>query len=172
MSLNNFCSRCGSDKLSFNSPMFLCNSCGLEIYLNPKPTASLIFYCNNKVLIAQRSRDPFKGSWGLPGGFMENRESFEYCIQREILEELTIESSTPKYFCSIYNPEYIYKGENYQNICVIMYESISLEKYNQIKTADDVSAVKLISREDIGYTEFCFGIDKILERFFDEILIR
>ena len=167
MSLNNFCTRCGSDKLNFKENMFLCSNCGLETYLNPKPTTNIIFYYENKVLIAKRATDPFKDSWGLPGGFMENGENMEECSAREVMEELGIELSEPKYFCSIYNDEYIYKGENYSNICTYFSAPITMANFNKIKTADDVAAVQLITREEIKTMDFCFGLDKILERFFE-----
>jgi NAD+ diphosphatase len=169
MSLNNFCNRCGSNQLESKENMLYCNGCGLETYLNPKPTTNVIFYHEDKVLIAQRAKDPFKDLWGLPGGFMENGENLEQSLVREVLEELAIELDNPKYFCSIYNEEYIYKGENYSNICVYFYAPISLEKFNSIQPADDVAAVKLITRDQIKTLDFCFGINNLLHRFFDEI---
>jgi NADH pyrophosphatase NudC (nudix superfamily) len=171
MSLYNYCTRCGSDNITLeNAVMYLCNNCGLEVYLNPKPTTNIIFYNDKKVLIAQRARDPDAGYWGLPGGFMENGETLEECTQREVMEELGFKSENPKYFCSIYSPEYIYNNENYPNICVIMFEPISIEQINQIKPEDDVSSVKLITRSEIDQLDFCFDIDKLLNKFFDEIL--
>jgi mutator protein MutT len=153
-----------------NPTMYLCNNCGLETYLNPKPTTNIVFYQDKKVLIAQRARDPNAGSWGLPGGFMENGETLEECTQREVMEELGIESENPQYFCSLYSPEYIYKDENYPNICVIMYEPISIEQFNKIKTADDVSDIKLITRNEMSQYNFCFEIESLLNKFFDEFL--
>jgi NAD+ diphosphatase len=171
MSLYNYCTRCGSDKITLeNAVMYLCGNCGLEVYLNPKPTTGIIFYNGNKVLIAQRARNPDAGYWELPGGFMENGETLEECTQREVMEELGIKSKKPKYFCSVYSPKYVYKDENYPNISAIMFESITVEQFNQIKPADDVSNVKLITREEIKDLKFCFDIDKLLNEFFDEIL--
>lgn len=40
-----------------------------------------------QVLLIRRRRDPFKGSWALPGGFVEGEEGIENCARRELLEE-------------------------------------------------------------------------------------
>lgn len=40
-----------------------------------------------KVLLIKRRRDPFKGSYALPGGIVEYGESAEDCVVREVLEE-------------------------------------------------------------------------------------
>lgn len=40
-----------------------------------------------KVLLVKRGKDPFKGMWALPGGFMEWDESCEQCAARELEEE-------------------------------------------------------------------------------------
>jgi len=48
----------------------------------------------NKVLIAKRG-----DKWEFPGGKLEENESMEECIKREIKEELGIEISVIKKFC-------------------------------------------------------------------------
>jgi len=46
---------------------------------------------DNKYLIAQRNRDKhFAFYWEFPGGKVNNNESFENALKREILEELSI----------------------------------------------------------------------------------
>ena len=42
------------------------------------------------VLLVQRGRDPFRGQWALPGGFMEMDETIEHCAVRELQEETGI----------------------------------------------------------------------------------
>ncbi|SHF78160.1 8-oxo-dGTP diphosphatase [Flavobacterium segetis] len=51
-----------------------------------------IVYFNNKILVTQRSdkmKLPLK--WEFPGGKLEDGETKEDCIKREILEEINIE---------------------------------------------------------------------------------
>ena len=53
-------------------------------------TDCVIFSRNDlgtKVLLVQRKLDPFKGSWALPGGFVETHEPLEEAAKRELQEE-------------------------------------------------------------------------------------
>ena len=43
-----------------------------------------------KVLLIQRDRDPFKGKWALPGGYVHIDESLEQAARRELAEETSI----------------------------------------------------------------------------------
>lgn len=42
---------------------------------------------NSQVLLVQRSREPAKGLWGLPGGMLELGETLTQGVHREVLEE-------------------------------------------------------------------------------------
>ncbi len=42
------------------------------------------------VLLVKRAKEPFKGKWALPGGFMEWDESCEQCAARELNEETSL----------------------------------------------------------------------------------
>lgn len=57
-----------------------------------KVTAALVKH-NNKILIAQRrSTGRFANKWELPGGKIDPGETPEECLQRELREELGIET--------------------------------------------------------------------------------
>lgn len=42
---------------------------------------------NISVLLIKRKYDPFKGQWAIPGGFIDNEESLEDAVERELFEE-------------------------------------------------------------------------------------
>lgn len=72
---------------------FDCLACGEPTYLNPRPTSSaIVLDGRDRVLLARRGADPFKGLWDLPGGFCEPGESLEETLRRELREETGLES--------------------------------------------------------------------------------
>lgn len=54
-------------------------------------TDCVVFYKNSednlKLLLVQRKNDPFKDTWALPGGFLEEEEPLEKGAKRELKEE-------------------------------------------------------------------------------------
>ncbi|MBN1682660.1 (deoxy)nucleoside triphosphate pyrophosphohydrolase [Candidatus Bathyarchaeota archaeon] len=65
-----------------------------------KVTAAIILD-NNKIFIAQRKKSLFLGSkWELPGGKIEENESPEECLKRELREEFGIETKIQRFFDS------------------------------------------------------------------------
>ena len=45
-----------------------------------------------KLLLIKRNQPPFKGSWALPGGFLDMGEDLEACVRRELEEETGLTS--------------------------------------------------------------------------------
>ena len=59
-------------------------------YPRPAVTADCVVITKEeqpKVLLIQRSADPYKGCWAFPGGFMNMDETTEQCAIRELEEE-------------------------------------------------------------------------------------
>lgn len=40
-----------------------------------------------KILLVKRGREPFKGEWAIPGGRIDEDETAEECVRREMKEE-------------------------------------------------------------------------------------
>ena len=64
-------------------------------YPRPMLTAdTVVFDLRNglvSVLLIQRGIDPYKGSWALPGGFVDMDEDLKDAAMRELVEETSIE---------------------------------------------------------------------------------
>lgn len=46
---------------------------------------------NGMILLIRRAYDPFKGEWALPGGRIEDDETAEQCLKREMKEETNLD---------------------------------------------------------------------------------
>lgn len=58
-------------------------------------------HTHSKILIAQRAKkDALYGKWEFPGGKMEENETEQECLARELFEELGIHAQIGDYFCS------------------------------------------------------------------------
>lgn len=58
----------------------------------------------NQILLVERKNEPFKGSWALPGGFMEENETIEQTADRELKEETGISPSMLQQFFTFTDP--------------------------------------------------------------------
>lgn len=65
---------------------------------SPKVGIGVIIYNDkNEILFIKRKGKHGHGEWSFPGGKLDFGESFEDCARREVLEEVGIEISDPKY---------------------------------------------------------------------------
>lgn len=62
-------------------------------YRNPKLTTDGIVVVDGKIVLVKRGREPGKGKYALPGGFVEYGERTEYSAVREVLEETGLETA-------------------------------------------------------------------------------
>jgi len=58
----------------------------------PSVTADGIVLKGNEIVLIKRGKEPFKGSYALPGGFLNYGERLEDCAVREILEETGVKT--------------------------------------------------------------------------------
>ncbi len=111
-----YCPRCGSQSLGPAEPdrnPVHCSACGFTLYFNPSSSAgALILDSAGKLLVVKRAREPAKGKFGIPGGFVDPGESLEETVAREVREEVNLELRNLRFFASFPN-DYHYKGVIY-----------------------------------------------------------
>lgn len=116
-----------------------CSNCGWVHYHNSRPTASAIIAKDRKVLLCKRASDPFKDKWDLPGGYLEEQESPEDGLRREMKEELGIEIETMT-LIGVFGPAYYPFGGQEQWNTDIYYE-VTTSDVPRATSHSDVEAV-------------------------------
>ena len=76
-----------------------------EAFRRPGLTTDGILVVADKVLLVRRKREPFKGQYALPGGFVEYGERVEECVVREFQEETGIRVSIDRLIGVYSEPE-------------------------------------------------------------------
>lgn len=105
-----FCPVCGSKTNDPGKNPFRCPSCGHTHFFSPvAAVGAIIVDESERVLLITRAREPGKGKYGMPGGFVDPQESLEEALRREVLEEINLEATSVRYLVSFPN-EYGYSG--------------------------------------------------------------
>lgn len=87
----NHCPRCAAS-IENDGARARCAACGFVAYAHSDPTAcALVFDDEGRVLLARRAREPDRGKWDVPGGFIEEDEDPLAALRRELLEETSLE---------------------------------------------------------------------------------
>ncbi len=125
----------------------------------PIRVTAAIIQEDGKVLIAKRKKGwRFAGKWEFPGGKIEPNETPEQCLQRELREELGIETEIGEFFCS---STYAYAHATVQ---LLVYRAVHVSgEY----TLHDHQEIRWVSPEYLRDYEFPEAdeliIDKLIE---------
>jgi ADP-ribose pyrophosphatase YjhB (NUDIX family) len=82
------CPRCGAALPA--RPPTRCTSCGYQLFVNARPTATVIIVRDGEFLAVRRTIEPKRGMWELPGGFCDGWEHPSDAAVREAREELGV----------------------------------------------------------------------------------
>ena len=77
-------------------------------YKYPRPALTvdaIVFNDNSEILLIQRSSKPFKDLWAFPGGFVNEDETVETAVCRELEEETGINDVELKQFHTYSEPD-------------------------------------------------------------------
>ena len=165
-----FCPRCGAANLAQKAPRFFaCNACDFGFYLNTASAAAgIIADENGRLLLIRRAKEPEKGKFAIPGGFVDEGESAEEAVRREVLEEVGLEVTAQRFLCSFPN-DYKFSGSVYAVLdCFFVCEVASLETSGD---EAEVSAIIWRDPQEIDLGEVAFpSVRRALELYKDSLL--
>lgn len=111
----NLCPMCGSKNIrNKNDRKWFCPDCGFDLYCNVAASVGVLIFDDEKnFLFEKRAKEPKKGLWTQPGGFIDADESAEEAVERECREELGASVTDIRYLGS-YPNTYEYKKITYK----------------------------------------------------------
>lgn len=145
-----YCPWCQTELKKVGQAAWRCEECQQTEYLNPRPCVELILKRDGKVLASERGREPFKGSFDFPGGFVELHEDLITALYREVEEELNIapDGFGKLEFLTSFNTPYVFGKNVYYNLVSVFVAE--LDKSIEPNVSDDVASVRWIGWEEIS----------------------
>jgi 8-oxo-dGTP diphosphatase len=105
---------------------------------------------NKQILLIQRLHEPFKDTWALPGGFVDENETAEEAVDREIEEEVSLNNLNFKQVFTVSNLNRDPRG---RTVSIIYYTFVNANVIAP-KAADDAKSVKWFKLSDLPLLAF------------------
>lgn len=141
-------------------------------YKYPRPavtTDCVIFGFDGKqlhILLIERSRDPYKGTWALPGGFLEMDETAEEGAARELYEETHVKNVFLEQF-------YVFSAVNRdprERVVTIAFYALVRQSDYQILAGDDAARACWFEVDEL--LPLAFDHDEIISKAREHLKIK
>lgn len=103
-----------------------------------------------KILLVQRRYEPFKGSWAIPGGFVDAGESLEDAARRELAEETGVQGV---FLEQLYTFGDVDRDPRRRIVTVAYYALVNLRDHT-VRAATDASSAAWFSVDDVPKLAF------------------
>ncbi len=126
-------------------------------YIKPSLTVDAVLVEDKKILLIRRKREPFKGMYALPGGFVEHGERTEDAIVREMKEETSLDVKV-KRLVGVYSDP---SRDPRDHTVTVVYE---VERIGgKIKGGDDASEARFFPLDNLP--PLAFDHEKIVKDY-------
>ncbi len=137
-----------------------CPRCGRSWYRNSAPTAGCAIVRSGKALVSVRAREPEKGRFDVPGGFLLPGEGPIEGLKREVSEELGVEIDVGIEDCgSMVTHRY---GEEGDFVLALGFAARMVG--GELVPNDDVEAIQWVGAEELNGLDFAWPHDRELVR--------
>lgn len=159
-----FCPSCKSNNLEDRPSSFVCNDCGYVYFHGTAAATSCILTDDkNQILLIKRKRDPGKGLYDLPGGFVDYDESLLDGMKRELSEEINIIPKDLSFYTSRPN-KYRYKSVLYHTCDCFFIGRI--DDNSNINAGDDAEEIILVKLDKVDLSLFAFdSVKSVLSKY-------
>jgi len=138
-----------------------CPSCGRSWYRNPAPTVGAAIVKGGRALIAERARQPKRGRYDVPGGFIDTDEHPVEGLKREVREELALEIEVSVEDCVSMVPHRY--GDDGVAVLALGFKA-QLVGAGEPRPADDVASVRWVATDELDAVDFAWPHDRELVR--------
>lgn len=113
-----FCPACASPNIhcmpsgGIPERKWVCPDCGFQYYHNVAASGSIVVGTGRGIVLLERAKDPRKGTFTVPGGFVNPNEGAGEAALRECLEEIGW-APTSMHYLGSYPNQYPYAGVPY-----------------------------------------------------------
>lgn len=137
-----------------------CENCGRDWYRGSAPTAGAAIVHEGRALVTQRAREPEKGRYDVPGGFLRAGEEPIDGLRREVREELDVEIEATVDDCISMVPHTY--GPEGDFVLALGFKARLVS--GDPKPADDVAAFKWVTMDELDDLDFAWPHDRDLIR--------
>jgi len=124
----------------------VCRDCSFIFYLDPKVVACTLAETENGIVLQKRIKNPGRGKWVLPGGFVDRGETLEDAAVREFFEETGLHVSI-NHLVGVYS----YPGE--VNVMVVYHGDVTGGLITPCHESMDIGEFK---KTDIPWNDLAF----------------
>jgi 8-oxo-dGTP diphosphatase len=128
---------------------------------NPQIVTAAVIEKDGRILIGKRKRGKqHAGKWEFPGGTLEEGETNEQCLERELLEELAVTTEIGDLICSStfrYTPDW--------TIQLMAYRATVISGTFNLNDHEEIRWVKI---EDLTNYDFPEADNLVIETLFKE----
>jgi ADP-ribose pyrophosphatase YjhB (NUDIX family) len=153
--IHRFCPRCGAESMSVRTPqLVVCGACDLHLYYNPcAATAGILLDASDRVLLVRRARNPAKGKLAFPGGFVDDHESAEDGLRRELREETGLDVG-PLEFLVTHPNTYPYRDVIYPTLDIFFVARV--DDFEKARPLDGVDGIVVCATDEVCLDDLAF----------------